>query len=136
MPFDSYFYEKAVKDFKKGFSDIFKDSISMEDEYCNFSQRGYFKLLFHYHPLDYSICIENEIKTFTIVIEDSENAQNALYRIEKFDNALTEDNIRKSIYLLKKVLEENEFDLYLYINKKTYRKNSKGVKRVKDIQEI
>ena len=49
---------------------------------------------------------------------------------------LINKNIRKSIVLLRDVLKKNDFNLYLYVDKKLYRKNVSGLTRVKDIREL
>lgn len=135
MRLDS-FYMKAVCVFKDAFEEYFSDEMTLRDEYLNFKHMGNFRLVYHYTPLNYNIIVENELRTFTILIEDSENARNSLYRIEKFDEQLCEKNIRNSLGILKKVLAEKEIDFYLYVNDKLYRKNRNGLKRVKDIREL
>lgn len=136
MLLDDSFYMKAICDFKKAFQDKFSDEMILKDEHQSFSNMGNFRLIYNYVPLNYKIIVENELRTFTITIEDDENAKNSLYRIEKFDNQLCEENIVKSLGILKKVLNKNEFTLYLYVNNKLYKKNSNGLKRVKDIREL
>lgn len=136
MLIDDSFYMKAICDFKKSFLENFSNEMILKDEYHSFENKGSFRLIYNYIPLNYNITVENELRTFTITIEDAENAKNSLYRIEKFDNQLCEENIGKSLGILKKVLNKNEFALYLYINNKLYKKNSYGLKRVKDIREL
>lgn len=98
--------------------------------------RGYFKLSYRYLPHNYKIIIENEIRTFDIEIEDEQKASNSLYRIEKYNNSLDEKNIIDSLYLLKDVLERNDFNFYLYKDNKLYRKNDEGLQRIKDLKEL
>lgn len=136
MLLDDLFYEKAVSEFESNFSDIFSDEIIAVNKDCDYTKNGYFKLSYKYIPLNYNILVENERRTFTITIEDNENAKNSLYRIRKFDNVLDKDNIRNAIHILKEILEKNEFNFYLYIDKKLYRKSNKGLERVKDLREL
>nr|MBP3598777.1 hypothetical protein [Eubacterium sp.] len=130
------FYRKSVSDFERDFQEVFGENLVLKDKCCSFEHRGYFKLHYVYVPLNYAIIVENEFRTFGIVIEDEEKAMTSLYRIEHFENQLSEGNIIKSIKLLEKVLSENKFDLFLHIAGKTYRKNKNGLKRVKDIKEL
>ncbi len=136
MPFDESFYKKYVNAFKASFGEIFGDVAELVKESCSFEHRGHFELIYNYIPLSYNIIIENEFRSFWIVIEDEEKARTALRRIEEFDSNLNEANIYKALHILKKVLSENKFDLFLHINGKTYRKNRNGLKRVKDIREL
>ncbi len=136
MQLDDSFYLKAICDFKKSFGEVFGDEIVLKDESQSLGNRGNFKLSYNYIPSNYTIIVENELRTFTITIVDIEKAQNTLYRIEKFDNQLCKSNIENSLEILKKVLVKNEFDLYLYIDGNLYRKNNSGLKRIKDIREI
>ena len=136
MPLDNTYYEKYISIFREEISKIFNhDMIEISYEE-NFKNRGYFQLVLKYLPFQYFIVIENEFRTFDIIIKDSEGAANALYRINHFDNRLDENNISKSLSLLKSVLEQNGFNLYLCINDKVYRKNANGIKRVKDLKEL
>lgn len=136
MLLDCSFYEGAISNMKDYFDDIFSEKIKLIDESVNYSSRGYFKLVFKYLPLNYNIIIENEVRTFTITIEDSEKAQNSLYRIEKFDNSLEDGNIKNALCILKRILDKNEFVLYVYKEQKVYKKVNNQLKRVKDIKEI
>ena len=136
MLLDSIFYKKAINDFKTYFDDIFSEKIILIEEAVNYSDRGYFRINFKYIPLNYNIIIENEIRTFTITIEDSEKAQNSLYRIEKFNNTLDDVNIKNALTILKRILDKNEFVLYVYIGQKVYKKTNNQLKRVKDLKEI
>lgn len=136
MPLDESFYFRSIKIFKDAFREIFSDTAVLKEEYCNFEFMGNFKLVYVYVPLDYSIIIENELTTFTITLEDSDQANTNLYRIKQFDNQLCEKNIIHSLNVLKNVLLENKFDLYMWKDSKLYRKNAEGLKRIKDIKEI
>ena len=135
MRLDDEFYMEAIDMFKDSFKKIFFNEMILEKEDYNFS-KGNFKLIYHYIPTNYKILVENDIRTFTITIIDAENAKNSLYRITKFNNQLINKNIRNSIVLLRDVLKKNDFNLYLYVDKKLYRKNVSGLTRVKDIREL
>lgn len=136
MLLDSSFYEKSINDFILNFKEIFSENVKLEDKFCDIDNKGYFKIVFQYLPLNYNIIIENEIRTFTITIEDEGKAKNSLYRIERFDNTLGEENIKKALCILKKILDKNQFSLYLYKDKRLYKKNNNKLKRVKDLKEL
>lgn len=136
MQLDSSFYSQAVMDFKYAFQNVFFDTVIFKDEFLNFEHMGNFKLVYEYIPLNYSIIVENEMRTFAITVEDDEKATNSLYRIVKFDNQLEKKNMLHSLKVLKSVLTENNFNLYLKKDNKLYRKNAQGLKRVKDIREL
>lgn len=136
MLLDSSFYEKSINDFISTFKEIFSANIVVKDKFCDIDNKGYFKIVFKYLPLNYDIIVENEIRTFTITIEDEGKAKNSLYRIEKFDNTLDEENIKKALCILKRILDKNEFNLYLYKDKKIYKKYGDELKRVKDLKEL
>lgn len=102
--------------------ETFGEDMLAETRKCDFEHRGYFKLTYSYLPYNYKIVIENEVRTFDIVIEDEQKASNSLYRIKQYNNILDEKNIIESLYLLKHVLERNNFNLYLHKGNKSYRK--------------
>lgn len=136
MRLDNVYYESNMVTFREKVKEVFADDMVEISYNTAFKARGYFKMIYKYLPLHYDIIIENEIRTFTIQIEDDQGAKNSLYRIEKFDNVLSEQNILKSLNLLRRVLTQNNFNLYITVDDKIYRKNSDGMKRVKDIKEI
>ncbi|MCM1242052.1 MAG: hypothetical protein NC314_04360 [Roseburia sp.] len=135
MPLDERYYMHFVNLFAENIKTIFNDTmINISNEY-NFSYRGFFRLTYKYLPHDYKIVIENEFTAYDIITYDAEGASSVLYRVEQFDNRLDADNIRKSLILLKKILEQNNFNFYFCVNDKLYRKNAEGIKRIKDIRE-
>lgn len=136
MPLDKKYYERYIDIFEKKIKSIFADNMIGISAECNFSNRGFFKLTYKYVPCNYKIVIENEFRTFDIIIYDEEGASNVLNRIEHHNGSLDEDNITKSILLLKKVLEKNDFNFYFSVDNKIYRKKGNGVKRIKDIKEL
>lgn len=136
MQLDSNFYSEMVLDFRKAFQIIFADEVVLKKEFLNFEHMGNFKLIYEYIPQKYNIIVENELRTFTITIEDDEKATNSLYRIEKFDNQLEKKNVIHSLEILKNVLVNNTFNFYIKKDNKLYRKNANGLKRVKDIKEL
>jgi len=130
------YYKKAVKSIKTNIKNVFeKDMVFISEEY-NFDARGFFVLEYIYRPHNYRIKIENEFRAFNIDIYDDEGAHNVLYGIEPHDASLHEEQIRHTILLLKKVLEENDFHFYISKNDKLYRKSKDGIKRVRDISEL
>jgi len=136
MPLDKMYYERYIDIFEKKIKSIFSDDMIDFSVECNFSNRGFFKLTYEYVPCNYKIVIENEVRIFDIIIYDSEGASNVLNRIEQHNGSLNEENITKAILLLKKVLEKNDFNFYFSVNNKIYKKNRKGVQRIKDIREL
>lgn len=136
MLLDKKYYERYIAIFEEKIKSIFADNMIEISAEFNFSNRGFFKLTYKYVPCNYKIVIENEFRTFDIIIYDAESASNVLNRIEHHNASLDEDNITKSILLLKKILEKNDFNFYFCVDDKIYRKNGKGVKRIKDIKEL
>ena len=136
MLYDDKFYEKAVNEFEESFQKVFFEKMLLREKVCSFGHMGYFKLHYVFIPMNYTIVVENELRTFTIAIEDEEKARNSLYRIECFDNQLSKSNIKNAIKLLKKVLDTDEIDFYIHIDGKLYRRRNNVLKRVKDIREL
>lgn len=136
MLLDKNYYEEFIIIFEKFVKEIFKENMIILSRETNLRNRGFFRISYMYLPQNYKIIIENELRTFDIMIVDSEGASNVLYRIEHFENSLDKDNIENSIILLKKVLERNDFNFYIQINDKVYRKNANGIKRIKDLKEL
>jgi len=136
MPLDKMYYERYIDIFEKKIKSILADDVIGISIERNFSNRGFFKLTYEYVPCNYKIVIENEFRTFNIIIYDSEGASNVLNRIEHHDESLNEENITKSVLILKKVLEKNDLNFYFSVDNKIYKKNRKGVQRIKDIREI
>jgi len=136
MLLDSSFYELSVKQFEKHIYNMFRDEMIQMVKTCAFKDHGSFILSYKYVPLNYTINIENEIRTFTIMIKDQEGASTFLSRIESFENFLNENNIYNAVVLLKKVLEKNNFSFYFYKNNKLYKKDKEEIKRVKNLGEI
>lgn len=122
MLLDNTYYKNMVEEFTRAIEEIFANKALIEKVNCLFEFRGSFQICFIYIPTDLKIIIESEIRTFTIMIEDKEGASNPLYRIKKFNNILNENNIKKSLILLNEVLEENQFNLYIYKGDKVYKK--------------
>lgn len=136
MQLDSSFYNKIIDVFDSCMAKLFGTEIKKTETVCKFENMGFFRLEYNYLPNNYRIVIENEIRTFDITIFDTEQASNSLYRICKFKNQLNKECIEESICLLKSVLSRNEFNMYFHKDGKLYKKNSEGIKRVKDIKEL
>lgn len=136
MPLDKKYYERYVAIFEERIKSIFADDMTKILEEFNFSNRGFFKLTYRYEPYNYKIVVENEFRTFDIIIFDADNASNVLKRIEHHNNSLSESNINKSISLLKNTLKKNDFNFYFSIDGRIYRKNRNGVKKIKNVKEI
>lgn len=136
MQLDSSFYNKYIDIFDSCMDKIFGADIQKSGTLCKFENRGFFRLEYNYYPYNYRIVVENEMRTFDITIFDVEQASNSLYRICKFKNQLNIECIEEAINLLKFVLLKNEFNMYFHKNGKLYKKNTEGIKRVKDIKEL
>lgn len=136
MQLDNAFYNGIINMIGLYIDRIFGVDMKKAEIMCKFENRGYFKLIYDYVPCNYKIVIENEIRTFDVTILDNDNASNSLYRINKFNNQLNKENIEEAISLLKVVLEKNNFNFYFHKEGRLYRKNSEGIKRVKDIKEL
>ncbi len=115
---------------------IFGSDMKKIETICSFEHMGTFTIKYNYLPHDYKIVIENELRTFNIRIVDKKNASNSLYGITKFKCNLEEKRIKAAVSLLKDVLTRNDFNLYFSKDGKVYRKNSEGVKRIKDVKDL
>lgn len=136
MLFDKDSYEEMISFTKENILELFNETMKLVKESVKWNRMNYFKLEYTYVPFDYVIEIENERRLFTISISDSEGAQNTLQRIEKFNNSLGEDNIRNALRILKRVLSENKFNLYIFENDKVYKKSNNQLYRVKDVHNM
>ncbi len=132
MQFNSAYYENCINKFEKSIKDMFGEDMKQLVKSCAFKNYGRFILSYEYIPLNYIVTIENEIRTFNIMIEDKEKASTPLGRIKKHKGDLNEKNIYEVICLLKDVLSKNDFDLYIYKDNKVYVKNAQGIKRVRN----
>lgn len=97
---------------------------------------GFFEIRFQYIPLEYELVFENDRGVFSIIIYDSEGAHNILYRIEKYNNQTTVENVKNATIILKNILEKNEFCFYIEKNGKLYKKEKHTYSRVKDMREL
>lgn len=136
MQLDSTYYNGMIDIFESCINRAFGPDMNRTNKTCVFQSRGYFRLEYRYIPNNYDIEIENEYRRFGIRIIDDEKASNVLYRICKHDAQLSEESIAHAVSLLKTVLEKNDFDMYITKDHKIYRKNSAGIKRIKDIREL
>ncbi len=133
---DSNFYNNYIEIFDTYMNQIFGSDMKKIETIRSFEHMGNFVLKYIYFPHNYEIIIENEIRTFDIGIVDEDTASNSLCRITKFKCTLEEKSIKDAIYLLKDVLTRNDFNLYLSKDGKVYKKNSEGIKRIKDLKEL
>ena len=125
----------AIKEFKKAFKKVFADDVVLERiEYQSFD-KGYFQMVYMYLPQKYYIEIENEMVWFNIRLKDEEGAFNSLYGIKEYDNMLNPENIRIAVSLLRNVLNENEFAMYLHKGEKLYKKMGEQLKEI-DIKDM
>lgn len=136
MLLDTDFYEKNIQYFDENIRKIFNGDMMKISEEKHFEHMGNFTLVYKYIPYEYTVNIESEFRVFNIIFKDSEGASNVLYRVKKYNTELCEKNIIESLSILKDVLEQNNFNMYLYIDDKIYVKNKHGIKRVKDISSL
>lgn len=132
MLLDNTYYSMLVKQI----IEIFDEEMVLTKRMEHFEHMGCFQLLFKYCLQNYIIVFESERDAFNIQINDSDGASNSLYRIEKYSSHTEIVNVKNAIILLKNVLEKNEFNLYIYKKDKVYRKNSDGIKLIKDMGEL
>lgn len=123
-----------------GIQDLFHNTFGADmlfvDKQVVLEHMGFFKIHYKYLPLKYEIFFESDRDIFTIEIYDSEGAQNHLYRIEKYESKTKMENVKNAINILKTVLEENDFCLYIDREGKLYRKKDQQYKRVKNLTEL
>ena len=136
MQLDSIFFNGIIEMFTLCMDREFGVDIKKINQKCKFENRGYFCIEYKYLPKNYKIVIENEIRTYDITIIDDDEASNSLSRIAKFENQLSKESINNAIMILKDVLEKNNFNMYFHQNGKLYKKNTEGIKRVKDLREL
>lgn len=136
MPFDKSNYEEHYIEFtKSAFKECLKNDIILKDEKVNLSHMGWFCLVFSYIPRNYNIIFENDRKSFSIKIIDSDDAYFFLNQLEKFDNELNEENIIYSIEELNAALKRKDIVFYKSMNDKLYKKLNGKYQRVKDIKK-
>ncbi len=136
MPLDKTRYLAFVDKILDIFSDIFGRDIYFIEKQVAIEHMGFFKIKYKYLPLGYDIIFENDRGVFSIDIYDSEGAHNILYRIKKFDNKTTVENIQNAIQILKNVLRKNDFCFYINREGKLYRKKNQCYTRIKDLIEL
>lgn len=118
------------------YSDTFGEDMLLIEKWEAFEQMGFFKIKYKYLPLGYDIAFESDRGVFTIDIFDDEGAKNTLYRLEDFNNETKIENVKYAIQKLKKILINNNFCFYITRGGKTYRKEGKQYKRIKDLTEL
>lgn len=118
------------------FSATFGKDFLLIEKQVAVEHMGFFKIKYRYLPLEYDIVFESDRDIFSIQIYDNEGACNMLYRLEKYDNKTTPENVKKAAQILKNVLKNNDFCFYLSRGDKFYRKEGQQYKRIKDITEI
>ncbi len=118
------------------FSNIFGEDVFFAEKQVAIEHMGFFKIKYRYLPLGYDIVFENDRGMFSIEIYDNEGAHNLLCRIEKFDNETTIENVKNAIQILKRILQKNDFYLYVTRGGKLYKKKDQYYKRVKDLTEL
>lgn len=130
MPFDKVYYISKLNFIDHTFNYIFNNDIKHQESATNFDHMGYFRIKYFYIPLEYQIVFENDRNNFVIDILDNEGAKTSLYRIIKFVNVLTNENVKIAILLLKNVLDNGNITFYIYKNHKVYKKLNGKYERV------
>ena len=118
------------------FKNIFKDKLVFEKKCVNTEHMGCFQIRYKFLPRNYDLVFENDRNIFVIDIFDDEGAKTTLYRIIKFKNGLSTENIKEAILKLQKVLEQDDICFYIHRNQKLYRKIGGEYKRVKNLNEL
>lgn len=122
MQLDKIRYTMLVNQIEEIFFEMFGQDMILSEKSEHFEHMGCFQLRYKYFPLNYKIIFESERDVFNILIYDSDGASNSLYRIEKYASHTELVNIRNAIEILKKNLEKNDFNFYIYKNNKVYKK--------------
>lgn len=136
MQLDKTKYSVLIDKIINIFSTTFGKDIMFLEKEIAIEHMGYFKIQYRYLPLAYNIVFENDRDVFSVDIYDSEGAHNLLYRIEKYDNQTTVENVDNAIKILKNVLKKNNFCFYIMREGKLYRKEKQQYRRVKDMTEF
>lgn len=129
-------YDDIITFAQEMFENIFKDKVAFDNKCVHIEHMGYFQIRYKFLPRNYELVFENDRNRFDIEIIDEEGAKNLLYRIVKFESALSKENIEDAILKLQKVLEQDEFCFYINRSQKLYRKIGGEYKRVKDLNEL
>lgn len=129
-------YDVLIDEICKEFESVMGPNIVLVEKKITVEHMGCFRILYKYLPLKYDFDFDSDRDAFSIHVYDREGASNNLYRIEKHRTETTIENVRNAVQLLKKVLEENNFCLYLTRDDKLYRKTDAGYKRVKDLRGL
>jgi hypothetical protein len=128
-------YEELIEYVCVAFTKVFGNDVMFEGKSVATEHMGFFQVKYKHFPTGYDIIFENDRDVFEIEIYDSEGARNSLFRIEKYNSALSKQNVMEAIRKLKKVLEK---DICFYISQgnKLYKKYKGEYKRVKNINEL
>lgn len=110
--------------YKKIIYKIFHDKMQEIGESSSIGPMRQFQIRFFYKPTKMYITLDADRGVFTLDMEDEAKNWNTLYRIEKFDNDMTEECLENALIILKQVLEENTFPLYMPGNNKLYKKRN------------
>lgn len=130
------FYDDIIAFVQEMFQNVFKEKLVFENKHVNIEHMGCFQIRYKFLPRQYDLVFDNDRNIFDIEIIDQEGAKNLLYRIIKFESALSKENVKDAILKLQKVLEQDEFCFYINRNKKLYRKIGGEYKRVKNLNEL
>ena len=133
---DNKFYDDIIEYIQEQFHEIFKEKVIFVMKQVNVEHMGCFEIKYKYIPLHYDLAFENDRNKFVIDIFDEEGAKTTLYRIEKFNNVLSVENIRDALFKLQEVLGKNNMCFYINRNKILYKKIAGEYQRVKNLNEL
>lgn len=130
MPYDREYYDSLVFYIKEKVLRTFSTDMVLMSELRKFDRKGYLELRYHFLPLDYTIIIRNSVEVSTIFIQDREGAGNYLDEIVSHSTKFCRKDLGQAIIILKNVLKENDFNLYIYKGSDIYRKNRHGIVQI------
>lgn len=136
MQLDDKFYNDIIEYIQELFHEIFKEKVIFVKKQVNVEHMGSFEIKHKYIPMNYDLVFENDRNKFVIDIFDEEGAKTTLYRIEKYSNGLSVENIQQAILKLKEVLEKGNICFYIHRNQKLYKKIAGKYQRVKNLNEL
>lgn len=105
-------WDKTKKEYLTIFQNTFDDTIKLEKASSMPGPMGQFVLEFYYIPTKMKILLDSDRGIFVIYIIDEEDYRTTLYHIHAHYNQTNTKNIRAAAALLKRVLQENQFELY------------------------
>lgn len=125
-------WDKTKSEYLIIFQNIFGDTMELKEASSLPGPMGQFIYEFYYIPTKMQILFESDRGVFVIYINDEEGYGTNLYHIHAHYNQTSAKNIRAAAALLKRVLQENQFNLYKHEDGKLLTKEAKNKETIKE----